>query len=553
VKVLAASGLTLLSACAPAPSTPGPTGAPANNASGAVAAPTTAGAAAGSGGPVSGGKFVMVVASDPPGFDPGQNITGTAENILQCFEGLVRLKEVTFDDVKAGASFGDVEPALAESWTVSDDKLTFTFHLRQNVKFHDGSDFNADAVVNAFDRMINQDNPYYYKGKMLGGAAYPPLLAGYRAVDPNTVEMKLKAPNAVFLYLLAQGDSGIPSPTALQQYGQDLAKHPVGTGPWKFAEWVPSDHWTYERNPDWWGGKTYFDQLIFRPVPDASVQRAMLERGEADLIDTVQTEDMDAVKQNAKFDSISLPSGVNAIAMNCSKPPFSDNRVRQAMNYAVNLEEMHSTLYKGLGTLAASPLVPIAFGYDPTLKPYPYDPDKAKQLLADAGYASGFDARLVAYNTFMLFNPIGGAQLAQAIQDYLAKVGVRVAVQVLEEQAWNANWQKGDFELSLSGWGAQVEPDSVLFRKFHSSQLGKQNNAWINDPKLDQLIIAGEKEYDKVKRAQIYKDLQTYIHDLAPWIYLNSPTYLLPYQKPIHGLQLVSNTNRKFEKAWRSA
>jgi peptide/nickel transport system substrate-binding protein len=364
--------------------------------------------------------------------------------------------------------------------------------------------------------------------------------------------MQLKAPNAVFLYLLSQGDSGIPSPTALTQYGPDFAKHPVGTGPWKFAEWVPSDHWTYERNPDWWGGAAYFDQLTFRPVPDASVQRAMLERGEADLIDTVQTEDTDAIKQNAKLDSISLPSGVNAIAMNCSKPPFSDMRVRQAMNYAVNSEEMHNTLYKGLGTLAASPFVPITFGYDPSLKPYSYDPDKAKQLLTDAGYANGFDARLVAYNTFMLFNPVGGAQLAQAIQDYLGRVGVRVNVQVLEEQAWNANWQKGDFELSLSGWGAQVEPDSVLFRKFHSSQIGKQNNAWINDPKLDQMIVAGEQEYDTTKRMQIYKDLQAYIHDLAPWIYLNSPSYLLPFQKTVHGLQLVSGTNRKFEKAWRS-
>jgi peptide/nickel transport system substrate-binding protein len=550
VKVIAASGLTLAAACVQAPTAPSPASSTASSST--PSKPAAAAATAVPSGPVSGGRFVMVVNSDPTGFDPGQDITGAAENILQCMEGLVRLKEVPFDDVKTGATLGGVEPALAESWTISEDKLTFTFNLRKNVKFHDGADFNADAVITAFDRLINQENPYYFKGKMRGGSAYPALLASYRAVDPMTVEMKLKQPSAVFLYTLSQGDSGIPSPTALQQYGPDVSKHPTGTGPWKFVDWVPNDHWTFERNPSWWGGKTYFDQLTFRPVSEAAVQRAMLERGEADLIDTLQAEDVDPVKQNPKFDSISLPSGVNALAMNCSKPPFNDVRVRQAMNYAVNTAEMHATLYKGYGTLATSPLVPIAFGYDASLKPYPYDIAKAKQLLSEAGYANGFEARLVAYNTFMQFNPIGGAALSQAIQDYLSRVGVRVNVQVLEEQAWNANWQKGDFELSLCGWGSQPEPDNVLFRKFHSSQIGRNNNAWINDPKLDGLIVGGQQEYDTTKRAQIYKELQTYIHDIAPWIYLNSPVYVLPYQKSIRGLHLVSNSNRKFWRAWRA-
>jgi ABC-type transport system substrate-binding protein len=527
------AGVAIAAACAPGATTPG--------ASATAATPKT------------GGKFVYASSTNISGFDPGQQVTGTTESNLQWGEGLVQQKIVSFDEVRGGAQLGQIVPALAESWTTSDDKLTFTFKLRQGVKFHDGTDFNADAVVTAFQRMIDPKHPYYFEGKMKGGGAYPPILNSIRAIDPSTVEFKLKAPNRLLLVYLAQGDSVIPSPASLKKWGADVSQHPTGTGPWRFVEWVPSDHVTYERNPDYRGQKTLFDQQIWLPVQEATTQLAMLERGDADIIDTVQTEDQDRVATDPKLGVLAVWSGSNAIAMNCSKKPFDDVRVRQAMNYAVNREEMSATLYKGSGIVSVTPFVPTTFAYDASLKPYPYDVAKAKQLLSDAGYPNGFEIRLVAYNTAMLFNPIGGAKMAQAIQDYLAKVGVKVTIQVVEETAWNANWQKGDFDMSLAGWGAQEEPDSVMFRKFHSSQLGKQNNAWIKDAKLDQLIEAGELEYDETKRAAIYKQMQTYYKDLTPWLQINSPSYPITYRKEIHDLAMFRATSKNFARAWRAS
>ena len=280
-------------------------------------------------------------------------------------------------------------PQLAEKWDASADARVYTFYLRKGVKFHDGTPFNAAAVKANFDRVRNPDN------KLRRYTLYK-IISQIDVIDDSTVRFTLAEPFGAMIATFAHPAGGINSPAAVAKYGKDYMKNPVGTGPYKFEEWVPNDHITLVRYADYWdkNNAAKVDKIIVKPVPEDGTRIAMLQKGDAQFINPVPYSMADLVK-NDKNLSLAESESVYTfwVAMNTQRKPFNDVRVRQAMNYAINKEAIIKAVLRGHGKLADSPLAPQVWGYSP-VKSYPYDPAKAKALLAEAGYPNGFKVTL---------------------------------------------------------------------------------------------------------------------------------------------------------------
>jgi peptide/nickel transport system substrate-binding protein len=493
--------------------------------------------------------------ADGGSLDPGSNADGNAwETMQEITEGLVRKIPVTAQDLASGKPMGEIEPCLAESWKVSDDGLTWTFTLRKGVKFHDGTTFDADAVIANVDRLLNKSNSYRSTTTPIATTAvFGNKVESYRALNPSTVEFKLTQKYYPFLPNLGVPNAGIVSPAALKKYGQDIGKNPIGTGPFKFVDYTSADHITLERNPEYWDNKAYLDKVIYRIVPDSTVRLAKLRNREIDFIDGVSFDDLDQVKADSNLNVFVLKAlgGLNWVFLQTEKKPFDDVRVRQALNYAVNKEEINQFLFKGLATVANSPVPQFEKAYDPSLPGYPYDPQKAKQLLTAAGYPDGFETSITAYQSF-LGNPAGGQKLAEVLQQHLSKVGVRLTIQVLDNSSWSPKRVNGDFATLLHGWSGMNPgvPDGVLFEPWYSGNVPGRNGSRIKDPKLDKMLTDAQAELDQTKRTPLYNDIQKYLMDLAPAIFINSAPLIVATQKKVHDIGFDYAFARAVRKAW---
>jgi peptide/nickel transport system substrate-binding protein len=565
------AGLALAAACRSAPPA-SPTAAPpkpaeaANStevAKSAAPAATTAPAAAPTTAPAvkpaaeqpkQGGTLVMARPNEGNGFDPATSLGGpTSEVEGLIYEALVRSKPIAPNDVSPGRGIGStIEPALAESWKTSEDGLTWTFTLRKGVQFHDGTPLDADAVILNIDRMQNESSPYYFKGKMVNAINRYGSVASYRAVDPTTVEIKLKYRFAPFLNTIAQPTAGIISPAALKKYGEDIAKQPVGTGPFKWVEWRPNETITFERNPNWWGGKANLDRVVFRNVPEPSVQTAQLQSGAVNFAAGINPDSVPILEKDPNIVVYKTTGDLNGIKIRCDKAPFTDQRVRQALTYAIDRESLTKTVYAGLGTVANSPLPPNFAEWDPSIKPIPYDVEKAKSLLAEAGLANGFSMRVVSFNAPLTVNPIGGDKLAEALQPYWAKIGVQAKIESLDIAAWRAKRLAGDFDILMDGFEGAGDPDDVFYQGYHSDTYNSTGNAtFYKEPKIDAMVNAARQEYDPAKRKAMYAELQSYIYDLSLWVYVNFVDILMAGHKSVNDVQFGSQFSaRAFQNAW---
>lgn len=547
-------GSIAIASCAPVSTQP-PVQAPTSPPAVPTSAPAAATVPAQAVTPKTGGTLIMSRLADGGSLDPGTNTDGNAwETMQEITEGLVRKIPVTADDLAAGKPLGQIEPALAESWTVSDDGLTWTFKLRQGVTFHDGTAFNADAVVFNLDRLSKDDNPYHYKTTPTAYVGvFGDNLDSYRTVDTYTVEYKLKNPYYPFLPNLGVPNAGFISPAALQKFGEDAGKNPVGTGPFKFVEYTSGDHITLERNAEYWGAKPYLDRVTYRIVADATTRLAKLHAGEVDFVDSLAFDDIAELESDPNLAVYTLKSlgGLNWIFLQTEKKPFDDVRVRQALNYAVNKDQINEFLFKGLATVANSPVPQFEKVYDPTSPAYGYDPDKAKQLLKDAGYPNGFETTITSYTSF-LGNPAGGQKLSEVIQQDLANVGVTMKIQVLDNSSWSPKRVNGEFEMLLHGWSGMNPgvPDGVFYQPWDSVNIPGRNASRIKDAKLDKMITDAQKELDETKRDVIYKDLQKYIMNLAPVIFLNAAPLIIATQKRVHDIGFNYAFARSVRSSW---
>ncbi|HXZ44607.1 MAG TPA: ABC transporter substrate-binding protein [archaeon] len=486
--------------------------------------------------------LVIAIGADQTGLDP-QTVENNESGFVMAtiFDGIV--------NYKPGSS--EVGPGLAESWTISPDGKVYTFKLRRGVKFHDGTPMNARTVAEDVDRAINPNNPCYVLTRKVDtyddftfGSVKAGSVVKMEVLDDSTLRFTLPRPNAPFLSSLAMVWTGIMSPAATKQYNCDASQHPVGTGPFKFVEAVRNDHITVEANPDYWGGKPKADRIIFRIIPESATRMLALERNEVQILADVPPADYERVQKNSALTFYKQP-GLTILGVGISNDlgPFKDKRVRQAMNYAVDKDAINKGLYGG-ATTASQGMPPVLWGYNKSVQPYPYDVNKAKDLLKEAGFPNGFSTEMMVYANPRGYNPIGGAKLGEAVQSYLAKVGVNVKISQYEWGAYLDKQRRTPWEgFAIIGWsGDNGDPDNFLGDLFEWDTANNKprvnDNCRHHNPEFDKLMEQGRETTDQAKRAQIYEKANQILHDDAPWIFINHTNQVRATRANVKGFQL---------------
>ncbi len=520
--------LSMLVACAPAatPTAPAPTEAPkaeapaaptATNAPAAPAAPTATEAPKPTEAPTAteapkkggGGTMVVGRGGDSVILDAAAATDGESWRVaMEMVEPLVRLEGTSTK----------VIPWLAESWN-STDGLTWTFKLRKGVKFHDGTDFNAQAVKWNFDRWMDKNNQwrfgrtFEYWDTEFGENT---KVTEVKVIDDNTFSITLAVPSAVILAKLSLASFGIASPKAIQDQGDKYgtaAGTTVGTGPFMFKEWVPNDKITLVANPNWWGDGPKLDALIFRSIPDNSARLAELLAGTVNQADLAQT-DFAAARADQNIKEYQTPSlGVGYIAFQQCTKPFDNVKVRQAIAMAINRDALVKNFYAEGDKVATGFQPPAIMGSNPNLPPIEYNPDKAKALLAEAGFPNGFSTQFWYVPVIRGYSPDGKA-IAEAIAVDLQKIGVKVELKTEDWGAYLADRLEGKFPMWMLGWGSDNgDPDNFIGYHFaHPIGQPKKEDCYAND-KLSQLLIDGAKEPDIAKREKIYQDAEQIVYD----------------------------------------
>lgn len=425
-------------------------------------------------------------AAEPRGLDPA--LVDDAESvrvISNIYEGLLQYAK---DSV-------DIKPCLAKSWDISEDGLSYTFHLRDDVKFHDGSEFNAEAVKFNIDRQLpgqkTEDMPY-------AEAVYG-VVKDVEVLDKYTVKINLKSKCTPFLSNLAMS-LGAPmvSPKALQESNNNLNEHPVGTGPYKFVRWDKSQNVVLVKNDNYWGEKAKTTNLVFKLISDHSARAVALTNGEVDIISGVDVNVVDQIKNGGckVFDN----EGMNIFytAFNTTSPTFKDSKLRRAVVQAINVPEMTETLTKGYGTPATSILPTFVDGYDESIKQAPYDPEAAKKTLSEAG---------VTNVHFITHTGPGAQETAEAIQGYLKKIGVNCTIDSYDWTTYKDKTKNGDYDMCYYGWvGDNGDPDNFL--NILSVSDYTINVSRYNNPDYNAGIKKGLEAPRGEERNKIYTDLE---------------------------------------------
>jgi peptide/nickel transport system substrate-binding protein len=405
-----------------------------------------------------------------------------------------------------------LEGNLAESWRVVND-TTWQFKLKRNVKFHNGEPFDAAAVKYSIERMLNpkQGAP---------GRTSIATIDHVDVVDPYTVNVITKAPFPLLGVRMSPGHCGtvgIVPPKYLAQVGDaGFAVKPVGTGPYKFVEWVKDERLVLEANKDYHRGAPAIERLIFRPVPELTTRVAALMSGQADLVSDIPPDQTGKIQSsgNAHVEISSLGGFVIMVKMtNYLMPgPWQDVRVRKAINYAIDMDTIIKTVLEGYGVVLGVPLEKEAFGFNPNIKWYGYDPERAKALLRDAGYANGFEMTLHAPNRRYM-NDI---EVMQAMAQMLNKVGIKAKVEVWEQSIYTTKWRKRELlPAYMTAWGgAGVFDGDLLTSSLHS----KSALAIFKDDALDKMLEEAQATNDPERRKAIYWKAQELIYEQAPII-----------------------------------
>ncbi|WP_276355064.1 ABC transporter substrate-binding protein [Cohnella caldifontis] len=492
--------------------------------SGSASASAEPGRSAASQAPISGGDLTYGLATSPDSLDPHVSGLDVASRVFRSiYDSLVFLTEDN-----------QIKPWLASEWSVSPDGKRYTFKLRQDVKFHDGTPFNAEAVKKNFDRIVDPSTEASI------ALSYLTQYESSEVVDPYTVRFNLKKPSAAFLRNLSQPSLAIVSPTAAEKYGKQLGQHPVGTGPFRFVKWEENSEIKLERNPDYnWApdafdnqGKPYLDTVTFKIIPEEATRIGSLQSGQVLAIETVPAQNVAALKNDSRFtiashDALGLPF---ALFINERQAPWNDLKARQALQLGIDVDAIVKTLYFGVYKRAWSPLAPGTFGYDPALENgIQSDKEKAKRLLDELGWKPGKDGirekdgkKLTIRYVESIPNKDKKQDIAAIVQQQLKEIGVAVELHFTKDVSQVVLM---DHAYELFGGGTAGLDPSALTTFYHTHGLtGWPSLSGFDDPKLDELLERGETELDDAKRLEIYQEAQHYIVDHAVTI----PIYVSP-------------------------
>lgn len=403
----------------------------------------------------------------------------------------------------------EVEPQIAESWEQTDDK-TYVFKIRQGIKFHDGSDLTAEDVKFSLERAINSAAVSYVVD----------FIDTIEVNDEYTVTITTDAPYAPTLRNLAVPFAAIVPKAVVEADEEGFKTNPVGSGPYKFVEWKQGDSVKLEAFDDYYAGAPATKYLQMKVIPEAAQRTIALETGEIDLAYDIIANDKDKVADNADLQLLEAPSlSCYYVTMNMKQKPFDDIRVREAINLAIDRQLLVDTIINGAGQVADAIIAPAVFGYS-SPGAYEYDPEKAKELLAEAGYADGFDTSICVNDNQER------TEACQAIQAMLAEVGINCEVEVMEFGSFIDKTAAGDFDTAFMGWSTStIDADYTYYSLEHSSQQGPAGNrSFIADPDVDKLVEEGRSNTDSAAREKIYADLAVKLKEInnnAP-LYYNS-------------------------------
>lgn len=466
-------------------------------------------------------EIVIAQPTDIKSLDPhATNDSGSSTVNRQIFGSLVRHNEQM-----------EIVGDLAESWEPIDE-LTWEFKLKQGVKWHDGTDFTSEDVKFSLERQKASASV----GHLVN------VIEEIEIIDENTVRFHTSVPFGPMLPNLAHSGSRIVSKKAVEEFGDEIAEHPVGTGAYKFVEWIPGDRVVLERFDDYFeeieGAKT----LVVRAIPEGTSRTIALETGEVDLVVTVEPNDKKVVEGNSDLKLYELMSNrVEYLAFNFNKAPYDNKLVRQAINHVINKDAINIVAADGRGEPSKTVIGKKVLGYNPDVPAYEHNVDKAKELLAEAGYPDGFDTTLWASGDVR-------NRIAQVIQANLAEIGINASIELLEWGAYIDRTSAGEHDMFLLGWtNLTADGDGGMFPLFHSSRMGAGGNrSFYSNPEVDALLDGGRQEVITEKRAPYYQEAQLLIMEDAPWVPLYYTTVDLGARADLKGVELHPGSMHRF-------
>lgn len=477
-------------------------------------------------------RDTLIVGMDrePAGLDPASSHVTTA---VMIFNNI-------YDTLLAFDTDMQIQPRLAESYEQLDD-VTYKFNLRKGVKFHNGEELKSSDVLFSFKRL--------YDIPAAQGQVDMIDPNGFECPDDYTFILRTKEPWSALPAQVCSSYMNILNEKAVTEAGEDYNRNPVGTGPFKFVSWTPGDSIVVERFDDYWGDKAILNKVVFRIITETTSRVIDLESGGLDIALAVGVTDVERLQNNPDFELIQFThTGIRYGAFNCSKEIFSDKRVRQALNYATDVDTIFNVLYdNGLGAMRAdSPVIPLLPGRNTDLPKYEYNPEKAKELLAEAGYPDGFS---VEYN--YLANTTN-TRLGEMLQAQWAEVGVELIMSPLESATLTAALNAGEHDFctanSTYALGDTIEG---LYSFFHSSMHGTSRcRAFLSSPEIDALLDEARVEQDEERRLELAYKIQELIHEEAPWIYIAYEYYNVGLKSDVKGFVPTPNSAHDFSKVY---
>ncbi len=497
--------------------------------------------------PASAKTLVYCSEGSPENFAPSINTTGTTFDAgQQIYNNLVEFE-------RGGTQ---VEPALAERWTVTPDGKEYTFFLRKGVKWQSNKNFkptrdmNADDIIFMIERQWKESNPYFKvtspNHSYFMDMGMDKLLKSVEKVDDMTVKMTLNKPEAPFLSDLAMQYAGVQSKEyadAMLKAGtpEKIDQEPIGTGAFYLVQYQKDALIRYKAFPEYWRGKAKIDDLIFAITPDASVRWAKLQKGECNVMPYPNPADVAAMRKDPKITVLEQPGlNIGYLAYNTTKKPFDDVRVRKAVNMAINKQAIVDTVYLGSGIPAINPIPPSMWSYNKAVKDDPYDPEAAKKLLAEAGLANGFSTDLWAMPVQRPYNP-NAKRIAELMQADLAKVGIKAEIKSFEWGEYRKRMQAGEHQMGMLGWtGDNGDPDNFLHTLLgcDAANSGGSNVAKFCFKPFEDLVLKAKVTTDVQERTKLYEQAQVIFKEQAPWFTIAHAVQLKPITKNVIDFKL---------------
>ena len=462
----------------------------------------------------------VAVAKEPKSLIPsGSNDTGTSPVTTLIYETLLNFDENM-----------ELTPCLATEWEQIDD-THFRFKLRDDVYFHNGDKMTAEDVLYTFQ----QSSVAPATANTLG----PVDVANSVVEDEHTIVLALSKPFAPFLNTVALGISGIVNKKAMEADPDGYAEKPIGTGPFKYEAWNVGDSVQLEANDEWWGGAINFDHLVLRLIPEATTRAIEAETGGVDIA-VITASDASEMQDSSSVNLIMKDIlNVSYLSYNCSKEPFNDIKVRQAISCAIDADTIVKNTTFGLAERSYSAIAPNVWGYYNAGEPYGYDVERAKQLIAESGYPDGFTTTLLSNNN---------DTVAEMIQAYLKEINITVNINSVDFANWLDALLAGRQDMYLGGWTVPSADAAEGFTAFHSAYFGSGGNrSFYANPELDPLIEEAESEMDKTKRTELYKQIQEILAEEAVYVHTRVGQIYVAVNPSVQGLVVMPTQDLRYD------